>query len=391
MLGLVIFSGLQASAAPTNAANLQKLAGLSIVPKAARINYQDYQQWVNIYPSAYANWKPPAGRVKICATTFYLGNTFQQENEVAMANEVKAAAKAGWAKPGFTFLNSNNSTATAISQFQSEVQDGCNVIFAGSSISTTAFCPLLKNAYNKGILVFSGSENCNYDVDLQFAVYQTQYNLAKGLAQIMHNKGNVIIEQGVPGIADAETATAANFAVFKKHPGIHVVGQIPGDWTASVASTATAQWLSTHPTKVDGIMDQGAMGVAAEQALTSAGRPLAKVSLQESDCQELAFDKDHPGLVGYLADQAPGPGVYADFYVLKAMLNGQKPKLDTIVYPIPGPTKATFNQWYTSSMTESSACFASPAPAVPALKTYLPQFLTGGTPVAGLPIPTYNK
>ena len=44
---------------------------------------------------------------------------------------------------------------------------------------------------------------------------------------------------------------------------------------------------------------------------------------------------------------------------------GQQPALDTILYPIPGPTPATFNQWYTSSMTTSSACFASPKPALP--------------------------
>jgi len=130
------------------------------------------------------------------------------------------------------------------------------------------------------------------------------------------------------------------------------------------------------------------MGVAAETALQQAGRPLAKVSLQEGDCQELAFEKLHPNLVPFMTDQAPAPGVYAVMDVALRMLAGQKPAVDTILYPIPGPTAATFNQWYTSSMTTSSACFASPKPALPAIKNYLAQFFSGGSPVANFPEPS---
>jgi hypothetical protein len=39
-------------------------------------------------------------------------------------------------------------------------------------------------------------------------------------------------------------------------------------------------------------------------------------------------------------------------------------------------------------MTTSSACFASPKPALPALKSYVDQFFTGGTPVASFPEPS---
>jgi hypothetical protein len=70
------------------------------------------------------------------------------------------------------------------------------------------------------------------------------------------------------------------------------------------------------------------------------------------------------------------------------ILAGQQPALDTILYPIPGPTAETFNQWYTPNMTVSSACFASPKPALPALKDYLAQFFTGGTQVASFPEPS---
>ena len=128
----------------------------------------------------------------------------------------------------------------------------------------------------------------------------------------MNYQGNLLLVTGIPGVADAATATAAATAAMSGHPGLKVVGQYTGQWTASVAQTATAQWLASHPgIKVDGIVDEGAMGVAAETALQQAGRPLAKVSLQEGDCQELAFQKANPSLVTYMTDQAPAPGAYA--------------------------------------------------------------------------------
>jgi len=36
----------------------------------------------------------------------------------------------------------------------------------------------------------------------------------------------------------------------------------------------------------------------------------------------------------------------------------------------------------------SSACFASPKPALPAITSYMGQFFTGGTPVASFPQPS---
>jgi hypothetical protein len=112
------------------------------------------------------------------------------------------------------------------------------------------------------------------------------------------------------------------------------------------------------------------------------------VSLQEGDCQELAFQKANPSLVPFMTDQAPAPGAYATMDVALRLLAGQQPALDTILYPIPGPTAATFNQWYTPSMTTSSSCFASPKPALPAIGTYLGQFFTGGQPVTSFPEPS---
>jgi ribose transport system substrate-binding protein len=376
------------SAGPVGASS-NATVGLSAVPAAAKVNYTNYSLYAKLYPNAYKNWTPPPGKVKYCESTFYLGNTYQQSEVTAFKQMVSAEAAAGRAESGFLVENSNNTTATQVSQVQSEIQSGCGVIFLDPG-STTALCQLFQTAIQKHVLVVSLSPlDCNNAIVVSFDVYQNSYELAANLVKAMNYKGNLLEITGVPGVADAATATAAATAAIKGHSGLHVVGSYTGDWTASVAQQATSQWLSSHPgVKVDGIIDEGAMGIAAETALQQAGRPLAKVSLQEGDCQELAFQKAHPGLVPFMTDQAPAPGTYAAMIVALRILAGQQPALDTILYPIPGPTKATFSQWYTPNMTTSSACFASPKPALPAIASYLGQFFSGGNTVASFPEPS---
>ena len=363
--------------------------GLSAVPAGAQTNYTHYNLYAKLYPNAYQNYKPPAGKTQFCESTFYLGNTYQQGEVTAYKQMVSQLAAAGHAQSNFIVENSNNSTATQLSQLQSEINSGCNVIFLDAG-STTAFCSLYQTAIQKNIVIVSlDPVYCNNAITVSFDVYQNSYELAANLYKAMNYQGNLLEITGVPGVADAATATAAATAAMAGHPGLKVVGNYTGEWTASVAQTATAQWLASHPgVKVDGIVDEGAMGVAAETALQQAGRPLAKVSLQEGDCQELAFQKEHPSLVPFMTDQAPAPGTYATMDVALRLLAGQQPALDTILYPIPGPTAATFNQWYTPSMTMSSACFASPKPALPAIASYLGQFFTGGQTVTSFPEPS---
>jgi ribose transport system substrate-binding protein len=392
-------SAAPSSAAPSSAAPASSAAAggssstaetdLSAVPAGAKEAYTNYQLYSKLYPNAYQNFKPPAGKIQYCESTFYLGNTYQQGEIAAFKQMIAQLAKDGKAESNFIVQNSNNSVATQVSQLQSEIQSGCDVIFLNNN-STTAFCDQYTNAIQKNVLVISLDPSyCNNAITVSFDVYENSYQLAANLYKGMNYQGNLLEITGIPGVADAATATAAATAAMKGHPGLKVVGSYTGQWTASVAQTATAQWIASHPgVKVDGIIDEGAMGVAAETALQQAGRPLAKVSLQEGDCQELAFQKQHPDLVTYMTDQAPAPGAYASMNVALRILAGQQPALDTILYPIPGPTPATFNQWYTPNMTVSSACFASPKPALPALTSYLDQFFTGGTQVASFPEPS---
>ena len=90
----------------------------------------------------------------------------------------------------------------------------------------------------------------------------------------MNYQGNLLEITGVPGVADAATATAAAAAAMQGHSGLKVVGNYTGEWTASVAQQATSQWLASHPgVKVDGIIDEGAMGARPAAVPSRRRRP----------------------------------------------------------------------------------------------------------------------
>jgi ribose transport system substrate-binding protein len=365
-----------ASAGSSNPA--EEIAGL---PQGAQDNYERYNLFSKIYPNPYANLKAPTGAVKYCLSLPYLGNTWEQTFQDQVKSMVSKLAASGSAQPQVTVTDANNSVATQISQLNSMLQEGCQVVLANPT-SATALCPTFDKANKQGVVVVVGAPTyCKSAMNVSFNIYHSTFESAQAIAKALNYKGNILEVTGIPGATDTATNQLAANAAFKGHPGIKVVGTVAGNWTASVAQTAVTQWLATHPTKVDAIMDEGAMGVAAETALQQAGRPLAVTNFYESDCQELAFAKQHPELVPIMLHQAPGPGVFAMVTTAVRILNGQAPKINTILFPIPGPQGSEVDSWYEPSMTVESTCFADPSPAIPAVETYLADFFTGGKPV----------
>ncbi len=135
-----------ASSAPASSGSASGETDISAVPAGAKDGYTNYQLYSKLYPNAYQNFKPPTGKVQYCESTFYLGNTYQQGEITAFKQMIAPLAAAGKAESNFIVQNSNNSVATQVSQLQSEIQSGCDVIFLNNN-STTAFCDQYANAH----------------------------------------------------------------------------------------------------------------------------------------------------------------------------------------------------------------------------------------------------
>jgi ribose transport system substrate-binding protein len=187
-----------------------------------------------------------AGKYKIYLSMSYVGNDWQTES----ANNVKAMAQSAALKDKVQLevQVAGPNAERQIQQINAMVQAGAQgiVIFP---ISPTALNQVVKNACDKGVVVFAYdaeiTEPCAYNTHID----QTEAGkvTAEWLVKAMGGKGNVVVLTGVPGTSVDTQRTAAAMKVFKEHPDIHVVAQAVGMWSQAVARTELTKILATHP------------------------------------------------------------------------------------------------------------------------------------------------
>lgn len=368
----------------TTAASGQSTAALaqvpvSSLPKAVQPYYEDLQAWGRLYSDPFMSYKVPPPPWKFCESTNYLANGWEIGNRNELEGLVSQYQAAGLAKGGLITVNSNLSIPLQITQLDTLIAEGCNVIFAIPG-SPTAMCPTFANALAKNILVVTDDTDiyCPSVINSSWPNYYSPKLLAAGLAKALGGKGNVVELTGIPGALGTKITLGGFTTGLQPYPGIKVTGQVEGDWTESVAQTALIKFLATHPEPVNGILDGADMATGGVLAMQESGRPLPKMTLYEDECSAMALWKEHPGLFVATQDQGPIMAAYESMLVAARLLAGQQPTVNTIVYPIPGPTQQTFSQWYKPSMTVESTCFATPPPSALIPDSYYNQFFTGG-------------
>lgn len=360
----------------------------SWVPKSVQAYYPGYQYFAKLQKSPYPNYQPPAAPWTFCYNTSYLGNDFQE----GVVSELKKLAaeyhKAGLAKAQVLVTNSNGSAALELSQLNSLVQDGCSVIF-GLPASATALCSAISRATAHNVLYVSVDSPvyCDNAMNVSWNGYWAELVGAQAVLKSINYKGNIVEMTGIPGVASAVAEVAADKTALAGHPGVHVLGQVNGEWTPSVAHTAMAQFLATHPQPVAGVIDAGAEDVAAEQALAQAGRPVAKVNSITTECSILAYWKQHPQALTLGTSQSPAAATYEAFLVAVRMLAGQKPDINTMFYPVPTVTHSNFSSWYKPSMTVQSSCIPSGPGTRAVPDSYFNAFFKGGSTPKLMPKP----
>lgn len=348
------------------------------IPAKVANQYPGYQYFSKLQRNPYPGYKAPSGKFTMCYATTYLGNAFQEGVVAELKKLDKEYAKAGLAKGKLTVTNANNSASTQLQQLDTLIQKGCNVIFSFPA-SPTALCSGVANAVKHHLLyvTIESPVYCKDAINVTWNGYKPEYDGAIAVARAMHGRGNIVVTTGIPGVAIGTAETYAVKNALKKFPKIHVLGDVNGEWTPSVAETQMTSFLATHPQKVDGIIDAGAEDVSTEQALLNAGRPVAKENSITGECSVLAFWKHHPQAFAYGTDQSPAAATYEAMYVVAQMMAGNKPKVGTIFYPVPTITPKNFSKWYKPRMTVNSACIPNSPSGRAVADRYFAPFFTG--------------
>jgi ribose transport system substrate-binding protein len=387
MIGVGGASRLSVARADRAAASELKHSIPAAVPKAVRKYYGGFWYFAKIMGNPYVNWTPPKPPWQFCYNESYLGNAWRQESLAEYEKLVKEYKRAGLAKGNLIVTNSDNNIDVQLSQLNSLVREGCNVIISIPG-SPTGLCSGVKNAFVHHILFITDESPvyCPWAINVTFNDYWDAHVTSTWLFRALHGRGNVILENGIPGLSDTVAERAGVQASLNKYPGIKVLGEITGMWTPSIAKTATLRFLATHPQKVDGVWDGGQMAVAAEQALMQSGRPLAMVTDFSGECSFLAFWHQYH-LKSFAVSQGGGPALYEAFYVAVRMLYGQRPVVNTIMYPVPTITQQNFSKYYKPWMTVQSTCFANPPDGRAVRDSYFNVFFKGGKSPSVAPRP----
>src|ERR1700722_16558606 len=186
-----------------------------------------------------------AQKHKIFLSMSYIGNDWQAE----AANMVKAMAahKSMADKVDLQVQVAGPNAQRQIQQINAMVQAGAQAIVI-FPISPTALNQVVKNACDKGVLVFAYdaeiTEPCAYNVHIDQE--EAGRKTAEWLVDKLGGKGNIIVITGVPGTSVDTLRTKAAKEVFAKHPGIKIVAEAVGMWSQAGARTELSTILATE-------------------------------------------------------------------------------------------------------------------------------------------------
>lgn len=145
------------------------------------------------------------------------------------------------------------------------------VVLATSSGPIT---PVAKRAHDRGIYIVNvdrGFLQPVADVFLEGDNKAFGRKAAEYIAQKLGGKGNIVVLEGVPCTVNTDRVNAA-MEVFKRYPGLKVLGRQPANWNREKALSVMQNFLSQFP-HIDAVWagdDDVALG--AIQAIKEAGR-----------------------------------------------------------------------------------------------------------------------
>ena len=184
-------------------------------------------------------------KYKIFLSMSYIGNDWQAE----AANMVKAMAAAPDMrdKVDLQVQVAGPNAQRQIQQINAMVQQGADAIVT-FPISPTALNQVVKNACDKGVLVFAYdaeiTEDCAYNIHIDQP--EAGRVTAEWLVDKLGGKGNIVVLTGVPGTSVDTQRTAAAKEVFAKHPDIKIVAEAVGMWSQAVTRTELSKILATQ-------------------------------------------------------------------------------------------------------------------------------------------------
>lgn len=335
-----------------------------------------------IKPSLYTTFKSKPKPWRFCFADSYEGNDWRLD----VRKELERLAKQFKGQvSGLDVAVSNGDVALQNSQIRSFVNKGCSVILSIPA-SATGINAAIGYSFSKGVpfVAFAGAVTSPYAINVDSNYFIWGRDMAEAIAKTLGGKGNVVMVKGIEGQPVAVAENKGAESVWKKYPGLNVIARVNGNWTPSVTKSVMLQTLSTHPQSIDAVWTTGSEMRFVAQTFQQAGKPVPLVTGSPTG-DSLAYAKTQTGT--RLVGGAVLPTWTADtaFRVAVRLLEGQHPKLNTLMVPIPPFSSQRLSQWFRPCMTESSVTPFPVSPTDP-----LPEPLMNGYFTNGKATPPYS-
>jgi len=307
------------------------------------MDYMDKDQPLG--PTVMSGWKspnPPPWTIGYAST--YAGNTWRKGAMERLMEVVLPKWRALGMVDDILITQSNLDDSLQIQQMRQMIDGGRVDAIIICCSNLTALNQTIKYGWEKGIptLSFTGFTTSPYSINTSVNYRLVGVYIGTWLAELIGEKGNVIVMDGIPGYSASDQQSDGMLAGLGMYPDITVVGHLAHNWTSQVAQKELSTWLASHPEEIHGIAVQSSGETGTLQALLQSGRdPIPPIALG-GELGALCYWRQNPDYI----DEAiyawpPGDEIEFGFEVMMRTLQGQGPKIQSILV---GPATKGFDE-----------------------------------------------
>jgi ribose transport system substrate-binding protein len=351
------------------------------LPDLLKAQYDGAPQ--QILPSAWDKFTPPAKPWKWCHSESYQGNPWR----VTVTTELKRLVDgliAEGAAESFEVSDSNNDPSQQINQIRAFIDKKCSIITAIPG-SATALDEAIDAAAAAGIpfITAAGSVTSPNAINVDSNYSRWGYDMIAAIGTALPDGGSILMVEGIAGHPIVAQERAGADKALAENAKLKVARSVNGNWTANVTKTVVLQAIATNPAPIDAVWTAGSESRVVAEAFAEAGRP-APVITGSITGDALGYWKANPDKYKFEGHAVlPHWTAQTLFRVGARMLDGQKPKLNTLLLPIPAVHNADLGAWYKDCMTPDAVSVFPVPPADPMPEDLLDAYFDGAKPSPG--------
>ena len=307
------------------------------------MDYMDKDQPLG--PTVMRDWKSPSKPPwTIGYASTYAGNTWRKGAMERLMEVVLPKWRALGMVDDILITQSNLDDSLQIQQMRQMIDGGVVDAIIICCSNLTALNKTIEYGWSKGIptLSFTGFTTSPVSINTSVNYRLVGVYIGTWLAELIGEKGNVIVMDGIPGYSASDQQSDGMLAGLAMYPDITVVGHLAHNWTSQVAQKELSTWMAAHPEEIHGIAVQSSGETGTLQALLQSGRdPIPPIALG-GELGALCYWRQNPDYI----DEAiyawpPGDEIEFGFEVMMRTLQGQGPKIQSILV---GPATKGFDE-----------------------------------------------